>query len=268
MKKIITTLLIFSIQTGIGQNAQQFLDIFSIKQPPSYSDLKKELELYSKFQRKAEKDTLYDLDTRLLSTSYNFDKQVFEIVINYINNKIFWYRLTEYNDDSGPHFPDLLSRSPDDIEIVYIDSVFIDSLLIPYNLSNKTDFTWRDLYKDSTACFGYSWGANALWENNSLLNIIADVKQKNHTALLRQCKSLLSAVRAYGALGLYLLKQTRQPLTKEEIFLFEKIRKSDDAICTCDGCIIEVKKTSEALSDKKLKDFYFYCTQAKYFPLH
>lgn len=256
MRIILSFYLVIISLVSVGQNVNDLLKTCTLSGSPSAIAFKKDLEKFSDHVRNREKDTAFFFNAEASAFSFIFDKRIFEINIHYINDRIFWLRLLEYSDDSGPYFPNFISRNSRDAAITFVDSIFVNSLFQPYNTTNHTDFTWRDIYEDSTSVFGTGCGVAGI-PPRSYMTVLYNVKANNHKAFIRQCKSLYPQVQIFGALGLYLLRRNGERLTEEEVSLFEKIKRSQELISVCEGCFFgERKKVAEVISDERLKGIY------------
>jgi len=262
MKKYLLLILLLSInQITRAQQADNFLA--GIRFPPTgFTEFRAGLLANSEKKYKNEKDTAWLLGANVYNIYFYFNKRVFVTSIHHKSEKIFMVKIVEWSDDSSPYFPNLMSRNITDTSLLYIDTLFTNELLKPYNDSCKADFNWHDIYEDSTD--GYSSGCGFIpFPPNTMFEMAAYVKTNDRAAILRKCKSLFPNSQAWGALGLYVLKLKGMALTKEEEALFSKISTSTEIIYTCEGCISGVqKKLSELFTEKYLNTHFLYTVKS------
>lgn len=137
----------------------------------------------------------------------------------------------------------------------YVDSAYTARVLNDYNTANHTNFTWVDLYEDDLNYFN---GLPGLYEKPKPLTpeeiekgILRDdtaqarttkeyeplLINRDHSTIIKHCKSFNPARKAYGAFCLYILKKEGVPLSNEENDLFEQISHSNEKTELTAGCL-------------------------------
>jgi hypothetical protein len=257
MKRNVTLIVLsFFILSANAQTAENFIQ--SIHQPiPSWNILKNNFEQFKLNIKGNVIDTSYFLQTRVFATEFAFEKRIFKAWISYKDSNVLYIKIEEWRDDSGPNFPNMLTRNVRcDTSIKYVDTTAINELINPYNKMSHTDFTWKDLYEDSTSSFGSGCGFISL-PTPSLRNIIRLTKNGDRASIIRLCKGFSYQMQAYGALGLYFLKRKGIILDTEEKNLLNRISQSDQMIFTCEGDdYMGWEKLSAVFTDKRLDTIY------------
>lgn len=156
--------------------------------------------------------------------------------------------------------------------VYYFDTVYTNRLLLTYNKAHKTNFTIADLYEDDCDCFATIGRPNIVSaytkRDGSQGNVFyaqefaefwPSLRDRDHAAILKNCRSFNTVRKAYGAFCLYILQQQGEPLSWEEKELMQKILNSTEkisyrAMCkNYDG--VQIKNL---LTPKELQNLYRY----------
>jgi hypothetical protein len=156
--------------------------------------------------------------------------------------------------------------------VYYIDSVYSNNLLSNYNAAHKSNFTFADLYEDECDCFGTIGRPNEqstyIKKDGSRGNVFyghdfaefwPSLRDRDHAAIVKNCRSFNIIRRAFGAFCLYILQQQGEPLSWEEKELMQKILNSTEKINYCAMCKrYDSVQINKLLTPQELKDLYIY----------
>ena len=161
--------------------------------------------------------------------------------------------------------------------VYYFDTIYTNRLLSNYNTAHKTNFTIADLYEDECDCFATTGrpniGSTYTKRDGSQGNVFyaqefaefwPSLRDRDHTTIVKNCRSFNTVRKAYGAFCLYILQQQGAPLSREEKELMQKILNSTEkisyrAVCKrYDG--VQIKNL---LTPKELQSLYMYLYSGK-----
>lgn len=156
--------------------------------------------------------------------------------------------------------------------VYYIDSVYSNKLLSNYNTAHKTNFSIADLYEDDCDCFGTIGRPNIVStytkKDGSQGNVFyaqdfaefwPSLRDRDHAAIVKNCRSFNTVRKAFGAFCLYILQQQGEPLSWEEKELMQKILNSTEKISYCAMCKrYDSVQINNLLTPKELKSLYMY----------
>ena len=153
----------------------------------------------------------------------------------------------------------------------YVDSSYANRILLAYNENHETYFDWKDLFEDDHRYFEFfgdvvaveyydhpdGSGRDSVLVSGGLRTFWPMIRDRDHIAVMKNCKSINPVRKAYGLVCLYVWQQRGEILSLEELRLLRSIVKMNDTITYKSGCKVNpIATIGKVLTEENLQRLY------------